>query len=279
MKKRILLGLSTAVLISVAVAGAVAQQQQQQSQVGGAAQAPATPPPAEEQAALQNILQTSDPQQRVALVEEFLAKYPDSLLRMPVYAAGAEAYQVQRNFEKAIEYGERALELNPRYAGALLLVADSLALSAVPTQLDYQQRLTRAENYVQQALEVLPDMLATMPRRPETPEEEFDRQRKYFEAQPHAILGFVYLRRNENGKAEEELKLATDLNQWRPDPVDFQRLGYAHLRQKEYAEAESAFRRCVELGGPAGSDCQRRADQAQQMLKTQAPPEAPKPQE
>lgn len=271
MKKQMLSG---AMLLGVAVLALSAWPLPAEAQTTFGAQANQQ----EEQALLMKVLQARDPQERVTLAEEFLAKYAESPLRAQAYAAAAEAYEMQNNFDKAVEYGEKALELSPRFAGAMILVADALALGALPTQLDYEQRLTKAEDYARRALEILPEMLATRPRRPDVPEEQYELQKKYFEAQPHAVLGLVYLRRNQSQQAEEELKLATELNQMRPEAVDFQRLGIAHLRQREYADAVTAFERCVELGGPATADCRRRADDAQRRLQAEPSPE-PKPQE
>ncbi|OFV83747.1 MAG: hypothetical protein A3D93_01045 [Acidobacteria bacterium RIFCSPHIGHO2_12_FULL_67_30] len=240
--------------------------QQQSSQFGMPA---AGPPTAEEKAAAQKITESTDLQERLALVEQFLAKWPQSGLRSDVYAAASEAYRIQRNYDKAVEYGQLALDLNPRHPSALMTVADSLAEGAVSVQPDYQEKLARAEEYCRRALEVLQEVFAKAGPRPDMPEEEYKVQQKYFEAQPHATLGYIYLRQNDYPRAIEELKVATELNQYRPDAMDFLRLGVAQFRAKQYAEAEASLQRCVEIGGPAGETAQRQLVSVRRLLQAQ----------
>lgn len=267
MKQHIRRSAGTLLLVLLAVTLAAAQGQP------ATQLAPAPPQPsAEEVSAIQKVMQTQDPTQRLALAEDFLTKYPESPLRSRAYAAAAEAYQAQNNFAKAVEYGEKALELSPQDAFSMLLVAESLAAGAVPTQLDYQDKLNKAETYVRQALEILPQLFAAMPHRPEVPAEQYKLEEDYVTSQAHGILGYIYLRRTQYAQAEEELKLATEMNRKRPYDVDFLRLGTAYKRQKEYSEAEAAFKRCVEISGSAGAACQKEMESVQRLQKAQQPP-------
>lgn len=240
--------------------------QQQSTQFGMPTAEPAT---ADEKAALQKIMETADTQERLALVEEFLAKWPQSSLRSEVYAAAADAYRIQRNYDKAVEYGQMSLDLNPRHPFALMAVADSLAEGAASAQPDYQEKLARGEEYCRRALEILPELFAKATRPPDVPEEQYLTQQKYFEAQPHATLGYIYLRQNDYPRAIEELKLATELNQYRPDAMDFLRLGVAQFRGKQYADAEASLQRAVEIGGPAGDTAQRQLVSVRRILQSQ----------
>ena len=247
---------------------------QQSTQFGAPAAGSVT---AEEKTALQKIMETVDTQERLTLVEQFLAKWPQSSLRGGVYVWASEAYRIQRNYDKAVEYGQQALDLNPRDPFALIFVADSLAEGAVPGQADYQEKLARAEEYARRAAEVLPEILAKGTRRPEMPEEEYAMQQKALEAQPHATLGYIYLRQSDYARAIEELKLATELNQYRPNAFDYLRLGVAQFRQKQYAEAEASLQRCVEIGGPAADKAQSPLASVRRLLQAQQPPGEKKP--
>lgn len=293
----ILRGASLLALLVLGVAGAAAQQQQQQekdkqqqqqqqSTQFGVAQQPSTqlgagpaPPTPEETAAIQTMNETSDPQQRLALVEEFLAKYPESALQGRAYAAAAEAYRMQNNFAKAIESGEQALQAFPRDAISMILVADSLAESSRPNQPDYQERLAKAEDYAQRALGILPEWFAGLTRRPEVPEEQYKERERYVEAQVHAVLGYVYLQKAQFAQAEEELKKAIEMAQSRPNAFDYLRLGAAQLVQKKYDEAGASLQRCVELGGGVAETCQQRLARVQALQKAQSaqPPTEKKP--
>ena len=254
---------------------AAAQQQQQQppppAQQPQQGQQPSftlgqTQPGPEETEAVTQILQTADLDQRLALIQDFLAKYPNSMLVGRAYAAAADAYRKKNKHAQTIEYGEKAIELSPKDAYSMILVADSLAESAVPTQPDYQEKLSKSENYCRSSLEILPEMFAAIPRRPGVPEEQYAAAQHQSEGLAHAILGFVHLRRGENAQAVEELNKAVQTDSFKPQPLDYHRLGLAYKRQGQLKEAESAFQHCVEISGGGFLDCQKQLDQVRQTL-------------
>lgn len=271
-------GGSLALLILLAVWPATAEQQQQQEEQPQQAQGAEAPPVDPQMEALQSILQTIEPQQRLELVETFLAQYPESPYRPNVYLAAAEAHRMLNHYDQAAEFGERALEINPRDPLPMLLIADSLSEGAQPTRPDYEEKMSKAEEYSRQALSLLPELFASVPRRPEVPEEEYRLREQYVEAQAHATLGYIYLRRKDYTAAEEELKLATELNQLRPNAADFERLGVVQVERQKYEEARAAFERCRDLGGIAFQTCQQRLELLNEMIQRQKTSEQGQPQ-
>jgi len=269
---------------------AVAQQQQQpppsqkdpvQQQPGPVQPQPGftmgqTQPSPEEMAAVTQIMQTPDLDQRLGLIQDFLAKYPNSLLVGRAYAAAADAYRKKNKYAQTIEYGEKAIELSPKDAYSMILVADSLAESAVPTQADYQERLTRSETYCRRSLEILPEHFAAI-RRPDVPAEQYVAAQQQMEALSRAILGYVHLRRGENAQAVEELNKAIQTPSFKPQPLDYYRLGMAYKRQGQMKEAESALQHCVESSGGGFSDCQKALDAVRQSLGSSTPAPEKKP--
>jgi tetratricopeptide (TPR) repeat protein len=181
---------------------------------------------------------------------------------------------MQNKHAQVIEYGEKAIEDSQgRDAFTMLLVADSLAESALPIHADYKEKLTRAEQHATRALEILPEMFASMQRRPEVPEEEYARQQRRAEGLGHAILGNIFFRQQQHARAVEELTKAIETDGYNPDGVDFQRLGFSHLRQQQLKEAEAAFQKCVDRGGSAVPDCQKRLDDVRQKIAAQEKPQ------
>lgn len=244
-------------------------------------QQPATPPPpaVSDATVIQDILQTSDPVERLAKVEKFLTDYPQSAYRGHALLAAAEAHRLQNNFAKAIEYGDRALELNPRNAIALILVADALSEGSQASQPDFPEKMLKAEDYSRKALTMLPELFASQQRNPNVPVEQYKLQEDYIEAQVHATLGYIYYRRNEFPAAEEELRMATDMNQLRPNSADFERLGLVQVQEKKYDLARISFQRCIEAGGVSAETCQRRLELLDKIIQQEQPKQEPKPQE
>lgn len=278
------LKICTGILLAVAVLTVPAAGQYQQ-------QPPPPPPPQqqpppttfgatmnqpspEEVEAYTKIATSRNPDERLVLVQDFLAKHPESQLKGRVFASAAEAYRMQNKHAQVVEYGEKAIEDSQgRDAFTMLIVSDSLAESALPIHPDYKEKLAKAEEYARRALEVLPELFASMQRRPEVPEEEYARQQRRVEGLGHAILGNVYFRRQENAKAVEELTKAIETDGYQPDGVDFQRLGFAHMRQQQLKEAEGAFQKCVDRGGSSAADCQQRLAQVQERLGAEQKPQ------
>ena len=272
-------GVALAALLAGLLSATFAQAQQQQPQ-----QPQQQPPPSfgaamnqpgpEEVEAYSKIATSKSADERLTLVQEFLSKYPESLLKGRVYASAAEAYRMQNKHPQVIEYGEKAIEDSQgRDAFTMLIVADSLAESSLPIHADFKEKLARAEQHATRALEVLPELFASMTRRPDVPEEEYARQQRRVEGLGHAILGNVYFRRQEHAKAVAELTKALETEGYQPDGVDFQRLGFAHLRQQQLSEAEAAFQKCIDRGGSAGADCQQRIEQVRQRIADQQKPQ------
>ena len=157
----------------------------------------------EERAAVVELLQMQAPKDRLTLVEEFLRKYPESPLRARVYLGAAEAYRMLQNYEKAIEFGEKVLELSSNDLIARILIAEALVESTLPSETGSGQRYQRAEDLARKVLELIPEVYKDESRPAGVTTEEFDLQRTYIASQPRAALGFLYLRKEENKKAEE----------------------------------------------------------------------------
>lgn len=252
----------------------------------GQEEPPPQPPPDPELEAAQNVMQGATPEEQVELAEHFLEQYPESPYRARILMVAAGAHRMLNHLDEAVEYGERALELNPRDPVSLLVVADALSEGANPSAPNYDERLNQAEVYSQRALELLPELFQSVPRRPDVPEEQYKLRENYMLAQARATLGYIYLRREQLSAAEQELRLATELNQLQPNAADYERLGVALVQQKKYKEAGEAFQNCSDYGGPAFENCRKRLDFVEEQLKKQpqlpdtlAPPPVEEPSE
>jgi len=239
------------------------------SQESSTPQVPEQPVVDPQAEAYQAVLRAGGPQQQLALAEQFVRDYPGSPYLSHIYLAAGSAHRMQGHFDQAVEYGERALELNPRDVISLLLIADSLSEGARKDDPGYEDMLTRAQDYSQQALDILPEYFGAIQRRPDVPEEHYKMREQYFEAQARATLGYVYLRRKQFAEAENQLRQATELNHFQPSAADFERLGVVQVEQNKLEEARRSFLRCAEVGGAAFSTCQKRVEIVDEMMKKQ----------
>ncbi len=242
-----------------------------------AGQAPAAPV-VTEQSELQAIFQAVDPVQRLALIDQFLGKYPQTSYRGMIYAAAADAYRMQNNLDKAVESAEKGLESDPGNAGTMIWLAQVFTESAQPSEADFKDKLEKAENYCQKALAALPEFVQkALVARPDVTPEQKQLQETYMAAQAHSTLGYVYYRREELDKAESELQMATDMNQMQPSAADFELLGMVEEALKKFDLAKVSFERCMALemeagGGEVCKDRLARLEQSVQQEQPQAPP-------
>src|SRR6266850_651753 len=73
--------------------------------------APAASP--EEDSASKTVQQTTDPNKRIQLAEDFLKKYPQSRYRASMYQSLVSAYFATQQVDKAEQYSKRAIEITP----------------------------------------------------------------------------------------------------------------------------------------------------------------------
>lgn len=244
-------------------------QQQQKPQQGQQAQQPG-PKTVEERDAFMALRNELDPAKQIELGDQFMKKYPDSTLRSFVYEMLCNAYRQQNNFDKTVEYGEKAIAENPNSLLALVIVAAAVPERVGDNELDREQKLTKSEQYAKHALQ----LISALSKPPTMSEQEWDIQRKTFESSPHASLGLVYLKRKMFKQAAAELKQATELNVAQPSSVDYFRLGVAYELDKNYDGAVPAFQRAIELGGVTKERAQAELDRVQKLRgqATVAPP-------
>lgn len=244
-----------------------AQQSKQPSQQ---AQQPG-PKTVEERDAFLALRQELDADKQIQMGDAFLTKYPESTLNSFVYEMMCNAYRQKNNFDKTVEYGEKAIQGNPNSLLALVIVSAAVPERASDNDLDRDQKLNKSEQYAKRALE----LISQLTRPPAMSEEEWNIQKRTFESSPHASLGLVYLKRKMYKQAAEELKQSTELNSTQPSAIDYFRLGISYEMEKNYEAAVPAFQRSVELGGVTKERAQAELDRIQKMKPQPQAPAAP----
>jgi tetratricopeptide (TPR) repeat protein len=232
------------------------------------------PPPvnAEEEAAYKTIfeLKGTDFQHQIQLSEEFLKKFPESRYRESVYSRLTMAYLSAGEVDKMLAAGEKALELKSDDVDVLALMALVMPRRVNPSALDGNQKLTRAEQYAKQSIEIL----AALPKPANLSDAEFAKAKNEKLSMCHSGLGFVYYHRQKYADAANEFEQATKLAS-NPDPVDFFVRGLSFNEAKRPADAAAAFGHCSEIPGPMQARCKQNQDDAKKRASTQLTP--PKP--
>jgi tetratricopeptide (TPR) repeat protein len=208
----------------------------------------------------------NDSPKKIELGEAFVQKYPDSRYKSPVYGALTFAYLQVGNTQKMQEVGEKEIALAPNDVSTLALLGQTLprSMSGSANSPENAQKLTKAEQYSKQAIEIAP----TLPKPEGLTDEAFASAKNQALAMAHSGLGLVYVRRGKNAEAIPELEQAIKVDP-NPDPVNYYLLGMADKVTSHFDDAVAAFNKCVSMGGPMEGACKAQAEDAKKLGATQ----------
>ena len=174
--------------------------------------------------ALQALFQAQDPDARIKAADNLVTKFADTDYKDIALFFAAASYEQKGDPEKAIVYGERAVEANPKNYSALLMLARLVASRTREHDLDREEKLTKVETYVKNADAALKD--APKPN-PQLTDEQWVSAKKDLMSQGHEALGLAAMARKKYDVAANEFKTAVDTAS-QPDPATMVRLGAAY---------------------------------------------------
>jgi tetratricopeptide (TPR) repeat protein len=151
-------------------------------------------------------------------------------------------YQALNDAPKSIEYGEKALAMDPQNLAALLTVSTVMAERMPPDEKAREAHLRRAEELGKKAESGVTQLVnaagAQMPAA----------QKAGLQAGVHQTLGTVFLNQKKYGDAQKSLLTALTFEK---DPVTYLRLGlaYAQATPERVDEAMDAMAKSVFLKG------------------------------
>ncbi|MCS7043642.1 MAG: tetratricopeptide repeat protein [Bryobacteraceae bacterium] len=183
--------------------------------------------------AIQAIFQAPDPDARIAAAKELVTKFADTEFKATAFYVGAFSYQQKGDLENAIVWAEQAVEADPKFYGAMLMIANALALRTQEFDLDREEKLGRAEKLAKQAMELINS--APKPR-PDITDEQWEGAKKDFLAQAHEALGLAALARKNYAACASELGTAASLAS-QQDPSLMVRLANCQIHSGKIDEA------------------------------------------
>jgi tetratricopeptide (TPR) repeat protein len=189
----------------------MAQQQGKQAPPpqGGQQQGmvPNTKSQGESQAVVALMQAQGNPDATIKAAEDLTTKYADTFYKEIALMMEAQAYQQKNDPDKALIYGERALEANPKNYQVSLMIGEILAQRTRENDLDKEEKLSRAEKLLNGTLDNL--KTATKPN-PQITDEQWEEGKKFLTAKAHNGLGMVALDRKKYDVAAAEFKQAAD---------------------------------------------------------------------
>ncbi|HWF08055.1 MAG TPA: tetratricopeptide repeat protein [Bryobacteraceae bacterium] len=177
--------------------------------------------------------QAKTPDDMIKAVDNLTAKYADTVYKSFALELEAEAYQQKGDNAKAIVYAEQSLMADPKNFEADNLLANVTAATTRDTDLDKEEKLTKADKYAHDALDVIenggkPQLYSN------ATDEQWDKRKKQAESLSYQAMGTVALTRKKNDEAIADFEKGIAQN---PDPVLMIRAGRALLAAKKFDEA------------------------------------------
>ena len=160
---------------------------------------------------------------------------------------------------------ESVLKLDGDDPEALVGAADVMVERTRDTDLDKDQRWSRAQQYAQHALETVDTDVAIPPG---TPQERIDAYKNLLRSSAYSILGALALNQEKYTDAEGYFHKSIDAYPTQPDPVVVLRLALSLDKQERYPEALKEANHAVELtqdGSVAGKLARQERDRLVQL--------------
>jgi tetratricopeptide (TPR) repeat protein len=190
-------------------------------------------------ALFQSQAQAADDEIKAA--EALLTRFADTDYKAIALEIEAEAYQRKNDNEKAITYGEQALQADPKNYDADNLLANILAATTRDTDLDKDEKLTKAEKYAHDAMDAL--QAGKPPLFAKATDAAWAKTVAGAQSLAWQALGNVALVRKKTDEAVADFEKGVAVN---PDPILMIRTGRALLAAKRYDDAVTWFQKAID---------------------------------
>ncbi|HEV2205551.1 MAG TPA: hypothetical protein VGR36_03360 [Candidatus Acidoferrales bacterium] len=191
---------------------------------------------------VQAAYKAADPTAKAALLERYVAAFPDSAYSENARAQTAFAYQAARNADKMVASAQAALVADPNDASMLILLADYWSDSNSTAHLDEASAdAKKALDAIQQAKK--PDGVT---------DEQWQQQQSLEKGIAYSCLGQVDAIKGRNVTAIEEFKQANPLVQSNAFYYgrNLYRLGFVLAKLRRTAEAREVLTQAVGIDSP-----------------------------
>ena len=217
-----------------------------------------------EQTAYDNFFKVGpeNPDKKIQLGHDFLAKYPASIFAGAVESGLVTAYYAKQDWNNFYASADKALAIRPDDVDVLTTVGWVIPHIYNPSDPDADKQLDKAETYAKHAIVVL----EKMPKPKDVTDAQFAASKAQKSSQVHSALGLVYFRRSDFENSAKELQQATQSTPT-PDQADLFVLGIDLERLNRFGEAAGAFDRCSLAPGGLQDRCKQNEAEAKKQVK------------
>lgn len=182
-----------------------------------------------------------DPAARAALLERYVAAFPETPFANMAQVMVTDSYQQAQQQPKMVAFAQKVLAGQAGNFWMMVVLADYWAAPA-------QQKLDKAEEYARKALELIPQAAKPEPFN----DEQWAQQKSLQQGLANSALGQVLVHKSRDAQAVDALKAASPL--LKPYAFYYGRnlyfLGYVLARLKRIPEARAVLTEAVSVNSP-----------------------------
>lgn len=191
-----------------------------------------------------------------AAAGDFAARYPQSELRVYLYAQAMQQFQAENNAPRLLAMAEKVLAINPNHSVALALSATVLADSLDAGDGDRARKMEEIKRNASRAIYGANTGFA--PPASATPEDAA-LYRGAVQSMAYSALGIMKLKTGDDAGAEKDLVTALALNKVHPDPYLWYHLALAQDHRRQYSAALNSVEQALQLAS-SNPDLQKLAE-------------------
>lgn len=227
---------------------------------GQTRQDPASRPVARTQQERNDYLAASQGKTGAALetaAANFAQQYPESDLRVFLYAQAMQAYEHENNGPRLLAMAEKVLALNPNHSVALVLTATALADELDNADHDRSRKII--EEIKRDATRAIHGMDSGFVPPASASPEDSARYRATLQSMAYSAMGIMRLKTGDDAGAEKDLATALSLDRGRPDPALWYHLALAQDHRRKYSAALNSVEQALQLAS-SNPDLQKLAE-------------------
>jgi tetratricopeptide (TPR) repeat protein len=188
-----------------------------------------------EETAVRAMLGAQDPDARIKAADDLITKFADTEFKPYALYLEADAYAQKGDSDKAIVYGEQALEADPQSYQSAILLCKTYASTTHNNDLDKAEKIAKIEKYGHQGIEIIGT--AAKPN-PTLGDPEWTQIKNDLMGQAYLGLGIAAVFQNKIDDANTNFQKVADMD---TDPTDLIRAGRALLDAKKYDQSLQWF--------------------------------------
>lgn len=181
--------------------------------------------------AVQTMLQAQTPDDRIKAANDLITNFADTQFKSIALFTEADAYFMKNDADKAIVFGEQAIDADPKNYQAQVMVAKAYASTIHNNDLDKADKIAKIVKYGNGALT---NLTAAVKPNPNLPDDQWNQIKADLEGQAYYALGIAAIYSDKTDEANADFTRTAAMDQ---DPTDLIRAARAYLDVKKPDQA------------------------------------------